>query len=331
MISIIVPTYNAARFLPATLNTVLEQTYPDWELLVINDGSRDDTEAVAHQMATEQAELWAGRIRVLTIENGGAGPARNYGFSMADPRSEFILFLDHDDFLEPTALETLLAAVNSRPDCVGAVGGVRENLVSDLRTDAKAEEVRLKTIDKTVDKIVGAKTSDEAEATSAPVSTDYMDSATKLLTFADMVTFCHIWTMGQVLIRREWLERVGPLDPACAPSEDWDLYLRLTLHGPLVSTATRVIHWTHHATNTSNDKKVMGQAEAIVRAKLLASPDLSDAQRQIVTSLSTHSRRTLAAHQLQWAREALAQRQFAEAVRQTRRAVNNYLRSRFRS
>lgn len=321
MISIIVPAYNAARFLPATLDTVLEQTYPDWELLVINDGSTDDTEAVARQVAA--SDRWAGRMRVFTKENGGAGPARNYGFAQADPRSEFILFLDHDDFLEPIALETLLAAVNTAPDCVGAVGGVRENLVSDLRSDA--EKIRTK--------IVEAQTPAKAQARSASdssYSSDASDSAIKLLTFADMVTFCHIWTMGQVLIRRECLERVGPLDPACAPSEDWDLYLRLTLHGPLVSTATCIIHWTHHATNTSNDKQVMGQAEATVRAKLLASPDLSDAQRQMVISLSTRSRRNLAASQLQWAREALSHRQFSEAIRQTRRAAVNYLRSRFR-
>ncbi len=104
--SIIVPVYNAAGFLSATVDTVLSQTFADWELLLIDDGSTDgETGALCDRIAESDA-----RIRSFHKPNGGAGDARNFGIDRAS--GEYLVFLDSDDFFEPQALEVLQKAVS---------------------------------------------------------------------------------------------------------------------------------------------------------------------------------------------------------------------------
>lgn len=104
--SIIVPVYNAAGFLSATVDTVLAQTFADWELLLIDDGSTDGkTGALCDRIAEKDT-----RIRSFHKPNGGAGDARNFGIGRAS--GDYLVFLDSDDFLEPQALEVLQKAVS---------------------------------------------------------------------------------------------------------------------------------------------------------------------------------------------------------------------------
>ncbi|MBF0575876.1 glycosyltransferase family 2 protein [Dysgonomonas sp. GY617] len=89
-ISIIVPCYNQAQYLPETLQTVLEQAYANWECIIVNDGSPDNTEEVALE--------WCGkddRFKYLKKENGGLSDARNYGIKHS--LGKYILPLDSDD------------------------------------------------------------------------------------------------------------------------------------------------------------------------------------------------------------------------------------------
>lgn len=105
--SIIVPVYNAAGFLPATVDTVSAQSFADWELLLIDDGSTDgETGALCDRIAQLDD-----RIKAYHKPNGGAGDARNYGISRAS--GDYIVFLDSDDFLEPQALEILDHALSA--------------------------------------------------------------------------------------------------------------------------------------------------------------------------------------------------------------------------
>lgn len=90
VISIIVPCYNQAQYLPETLQTVLEQAYANWECIIVNDGSPDNTEEVALE--------WCGkddRFKYLKKENGGLSDARNYGIKHS--LGKYILPLDSDD------------------------------------------------------------------------------------------------------------------------------------------------------------------------------------------------------------------------------------------
>ncbi len=89
-ISIIVPCYNQAQYLPDCLQSVVEQTYSHWECIIVNDGSLDNTEAVALEWAAKD-----NRIKYLKKENGGLCSARNAGISSAE--GKWILPLDADD------------------------------------------------------------------------------------------------------------------------------------------------------------------------------------------------------------------------------------------
>ena len=99
-VSVIVPTYNRSVAIRRTVDSVLAQTVADWELLVVSDGSTDDTEEVVHSYRDE-------RIRLVRLERpGGPGLARTVGLDEA--AAPTVAYLDHDDTYEPQHLETVL-------------------------------------------------------------------------------------------------------------------------------------------------------------------------------------------------------------------------------
>ncbi len=98
--SIIVPVYNAAAELPACVQSILAQTCPDFELILVDDGSKDGSGALCDALAREDS-----RIRVLHKSNGGAASARNAG--MAAAAGQWLLFIDGDDTLESDCLAAI--------------------------------------------------------------------------------------------------------------------------------------------------------------------------------------------------------------------------------
>lgn len=103
LLTVIIPVYNAQSCLPTALKSVLEQGIEDMEIILINDGSRDNSLAVCKKFAEEDS-----RIRVLDQANGGPGAARNTGLKEA--RGEYISFVDSDDALLPGSHQRLLAS-----------------------------------------------------------------------------------------------------------------------------------------------------------------------------------------------------------------------------
>lgn len=101
--SIIIPCYNQAHFLSDCLNSLLEQNYQDWEAIVVNDGSNDNTSEV-----TKRYSIKDQRIRLVEKINGGLSSARNHGLQFAT--GERYIFLDSDDFLYKDCLEIVAIA-----------------------------------------------------------------------------------------------------------------------------------------------------------------------------------------------------------------------------
>jgi len=99
--SVILPAYNAARFIERCLLSLQAQTFPDWEALCVDDGCQDGTGAILDRFAAEDA-----RFRVLHKPNEGVGAARNDALAMAT--GKYVLFLDSDDFLHPQMMEICL-------------------------------------------------------------------------------------------------------------------------------------------------------------------------------------------------------------------------------
>lgn len=109
-LSIIVPVYNAAAFLRGCVDSILADGGNDWELILVNDGSSDDSGSICEEYARKDA-----RVRVIHQENRGPGGARNTGLEAA--AGAYLLFVDSDDALSPGALEMIRQAIGrSTPD-----------------------------------------------------------------------------------------------------------------------------------------------------------------------------------------------------------------------
>jgi glycosyltransferase involved in cell wall biosynthesis len=111
-VTVIIPAYRAAGTIARALDSVLTQSCPPAEILVVDDGSPDDTAGAVR--------LYGERVKLLRKPNGGAASARNVGLDRA--RGELIAFLDADDYWEPHKLERQLAILNSHPE-LGLVCG----------------------------------------------------------------------------------------------------------------------------------------------------------------------------------------------------------------
>lgn len=110
MISVIIPTYNREKTILRAVDSVLNQSYQDFELIIVDDGSKDNTKAIIEHLADA-------RIQYIWQENGGAAAARNTGILMA--KGEYIAFQDSDDYWYPDKLEKQLATLlKSQADVV---------------------------------------------------------------------------------------------------------------------------------------------------------------------------------------------------------------------
>jgi glycosyltransferase involved in cell wall biosynthesis len=109
MISVVIPCYNATAYIAETLQSVVDQTFLDWEAIVLDDGSADDTPVVVDSFTRRD-----GRMRLVRRMNSGVSTTRNTGVAAA--RGEFIAFLDADDVWHPTYLQRMAMHLASRPD-----------------------------------------------------------------------------------------------------------------------------------------------------------------------------------------------------------------------
>lgn len=110
VVSVVVPCYKQAHYLAEAVESVVGQSFSDWELIVVNDGSPDDTSQVARGLIARHPER---RIRLLEKANGGLSDARNAGIKEA--RGKYILPLDSDDKLHPQMLQKTVALLQANP------------------------------------------------------------------------------------------------------------------------------------------------------------------------------------------------------------------------
>ena len=117
LVSIIVPAYNAEKYLEETIKSVLAQTHNNWEMIVIDDGSRDGTAAIVKKYTSEDK-----RIFYYYQENKRMASARNAGIKRA--RGKYVAFLDADNLFLPDKLEKQVAYLESHPDCGVCYSGI---------------------------------------------------------------------------------------------------------------------------------------------------------------------------------------------------------------
>lgn len=118
LVSIIIPVYNSEAYLDSCIESVINQDYYEFELLLIDDGSKDSSRSICQTWAMRD-----GRVRAFTQENAGASAARNYGLSVA--KGEWILFIDSDDKVLPQYVSDLIEATKMDKSIALAVSGVQ--------------------------------------------------------------------------------------------------------------------------------------------------------------------------------------------------------------
>lgn len=113
MVSVIIPAYNCEQYIEECVTSILEQTYENFEVLIVDDGSTDHTAEIAQKLMMRDT-----RVEVISMKNQGVSHARNVG--LANAKGEFVTFLDADDYLSPYILEKAVGCV--RPNLLTAWG-----------------------------------------------------------------------------------------------------------------------------------------------------------------------------------------------------------------
>ena len=205
LVSVIIPTYNRAALICETLDNVFSQTYRNFELIVVDDGSTDETQSRLRQ--------YGGRIRIVTQANAGPSAARNRGIEVA--YGEIIAFQDSDDLWQPTKLERQVALL-----------GKMDTSVPCCLCNAVMRFVNRK------------------ETTSFAISLMRPRHEEGVwLNVPEVLATRFVLFNQTAAIRREALERVGGFDEDLKYLEDYDLPLRLALEGPWAFIREPLVMW----------------------------------------------------------------------------------------
>lgn len=197
-ISVIIPCYNYARFLAEAVESVRIQTWSDWECLIVDDGSPDNTREVATGLAEADA-----RVKYLYKPNGGLSSARNHGIKSAT--GEYICFLDADDLLDRQKLEKQLACFVKDPAADIVYGKAMF-----FKNDAPGTLYPDKT---------GASVSELSE---------FSGKGEALIT---LLTRKNITVVSAPMIRKSVFDKVGTFDESYRSYEDWQFWARCALAG----------------------------------------------------------------------------------------------------
>ena len=224
-ISVIVPTYNRARYIRQAIDSVLAQTFQDFEIIVVDDGSTDDTRAVVAS--------YGDKVRYVYTENGGVAHARNVG--MTNARGQYFAFLDSDDLFYPYMLETEIRLLDSHPD----VGMVYAEM-SGFDDDGFFDRYHLKTYHESAyrdpqvgyDKIFSSSVRlGDIDILPPSVASDEPEVRDRRAYFGRIFDW-YLTNVGvfqnNMLVRREVAERVGPRNVRVKYWQELDYILRIS-------------------------------------------------------------------------------------------------------
>lgn len=201
LVSVIIPAYNCAGILFETIDSVLKQTYGNIEIVVVDDGSTDDTGKVADRYQV------SGKVRWYRQENGGPGSARNTGIRSAN--GDYITFLDADDSLTPDSIEKRMALIRE----ADGLELVYSNYFIQ-RPDGSMKQ-------RFDDKYPGKR---DSSIHQWPHGVVFEGSP------ADMFEIPFDFWTGAVLTGRSLLERTGPFRTDISIGEDRDMWIRLSMN-----------------------------------------------------------------------------------------------------
>jgi len=259
LVSIVIPAYNVAPYINGTVATVFAQTFTDFEVIIVNDGSPDTDEFEG------AIQPYRERIVYLKQENRGASAARNTGLRAA--RGELIAFLDADDLWSPNYLEEQLKFMREF-DCDLACA---DAMIFGVSADA------------------GRSYMDSLMEAAPPEGR---------VTFLELVNADRSLITSGVIARRAQILEVGFFDEGLRNAQDLDLWLRLARHGARLAYQKKVLlSYRSRANSLSGDAINSHQRELRVFDKIEQSYDFTAAERIEVTAV-IRSRRALLEYEL---------------------------------
>lgn len=231
-VSVIIPAFNAEKYLERTLESVVDQTFRDFEVWVVNDGSTDRTEEVAKDFESRDK-----RVQLLTISNSGVANARNTGLAVA--RGKLVAFLDADDLWHPSKLEKQVARLE---DCRNnsQIAGCY-SLFRRIREDDTVFQS----------------------------GSSYGPSG---CIFGSHLVLNYVGNGSSLLVHKSVAKQVGGFDPSYAKKgiggcEDWDFQLRILEDHGLVSVPEFLVGYREYSGNMSSNYQAMalGRIEMVQR------------------------------------------------------------------
>jgi GT2 family glycosyltransferase len=234
---VIIPAYNAARHIGSALDSVAAQTLPPAQVVVVDDGSRDETCAVVRAWAARHPL----RVDLVSVPNGGAGAARNEGFRHA--MGELVAFLDADDHMHRHHLQTLVEPFGQCPDLVLSFG------VAEVR-DLQDRLVRVFP-DARVNDVVVGRGAGGVEYLGGPV-------------YASLIAGSYVG-VSATLLSRAAAAKIGYMDRRFRQSEDREFFLRLCRVGRFAFVRNVVATKRDHDDNTTHSRHRYRTARSTLR------------------------------------------------------------------
>lgn len=233
-ISVVIPTYNCARYLAGAIESVLSQTYPAGEILVVDDGSTDDTEAV---MAA-----YLPHVHYISQANAGPSAARNHGIREAS--GEVVGFLDADDTWHPHTLSRVVQCFDANPS------------------------VALVTADKEVIDCVGAVKDASWWSRHGLAETLYGFGCRPIPQAFALLLQTNFVNTSLAFVRRSALERSGLFDETIRFGEDWELWLRIVARDSVACIPEVLGQYRVHDANVTRATEAMLQDLVRVTKKI---------------------------------------------------------------
>jgi len=233
-LSVVIPCYNAERYIAATLDSVLAQGDDDLEIIVVDDGSRDGSTALIRQHYPQ--------VRLIEQVNAGVAAARNHGIKAA--RGQWIAFVDADDIWLPGKLAAQFALLAENPDCRMCYTAWQV-WPSDapLPTPAVLEEVERSAGD-----------------------TARWQSASGWI-YPQLLLDCAVWT-STTMAKRSLFDEIGDFDGSLRVGEDYDLWLRASRVTPILQVPRPYALYRIHPDSITKSRAIVNDRAIVVERAL---------------------------------------------------------------
>jgi glycosyltransferase involved in cell wall biosynthesis len=275
-ISVVIPCYNAERYIAATIESVLAQGHPGLELIVVDDGSKDGSVELVRRLFPQ--------VRVERQPNAGVAAARNRGIALAT--GDYIAFIDADDIWLPGKLAATWALMQATPGC--RMGYTAWQVWP--CTEPRPDEAELATL-------------------SAEAGNTALWRGASGWIYPELLLDCVVWT-STVLAQRSLFDEVGAFDTGLRVGEDYDLWLRLSRVTPIVRVARPYALYRIHPASITKTMPTANYRAIVIGNALarwgMASPDGRQADSGAVHKMLAKSWSDFAGAQLAAGQPALA-------------------------